>query len=129
MHYLRNREFLEKINFKRKKARQNSNSQEASILTAEVEVDTQNESEQDSIKDPVTGSFQEKDRISQDASRPTRAMDAKGIRSRDQLAASFQKGVQAERELPRRWTEKGTEGWREKGAKPGVTTSLDSLRS
>ena len=98
-------------------------------MAAKVEVNTQNESEQDSIKNPVTGSFQEKDRISQDASCPTRTMNAKGIRSRDQLAKSFQKGVQAERDLLQRWMEKGTEGWHEKGAKPGVTTSLDSLRS
>lgn len=49
------------VNFKRKRAGQNSTSQESSYLAATVNINTQgwNESEQESIKNPVAGSFQD----------------------------------------------------------------------
>jgi len=48
------------MNFKRNRARQISSSQEVSSLVAKVKVNTQNESEQDHIKNPVISTFQEK---------------------------------------------------------------------
>lgn len=80
-----------KRNFKRKRARPNSSSQEVSNLAAIV-TDSGKESERESTKNPVTGSFQEKDRTSQDASCPSQAMNANGIRGTGQLAHTLSEG-------------------------------------
>lgn len=99
---------LLKINFKRKRARQNSNSQGASNLALKVKVDTcGGKKERDNINNPITSSFQEKDGVSRRNSCPCQAMNARGRRRTGQQAASFQKGMEAGRDPPWGPTEKG----------------------
>ena len=88
-------------------------------------------SEEGNINNPIIGSFQEKDRVSQDNSCPVRVRQwmPSGMRRTDQLATSFQKGVQAGRHLPWGSMEKGGDGRHEKRDKPGVRGSLGTFRS
>lgn len=118
---------LLKINFKRKRARQSSNSQGASNLALKVKVKVNTcggKKEWDNINNPITSSFQEKDGVSQSNSCPCQAMNASGMRRTGQQAASFQKGMEAGRDPPWGPKEKGGDEWHGKRDKPGKRCSL-----